>query len=85
MKSNLLQFFDFKHLPPNLQEVSRPFAALAAQIDQNLPGNAEKTVALRKLLESKDCAVRAVIFKDGNEAKVPQSPNGITGDTKSAA
>lgn len=62
-KNNLLQFFKWEHLPPHLQDVSKPFGELAVLVDTNLPGNAEKTVALRKLLEAKDCAVRAVLFK----------------------
>lgn len=64
MKSPLLQFFEYAHLPEHLQAVSKPFGDLAAQIETTLPGNPEKTVALRKLLEAKDCAVRAVLFKD---------------------
>lgn len=54
----IYQFFAFAHLPAHLQEVSRPFAELATFI-VSLPRNAERTVALRKLLESKDAAVRA--------------------------
>lgn len=57
----LLKFFSYEHLPKKLQEVSRPFYILAAKLDSELPGSAEKTVALRKLLESKDCAVRATL------------------------
>ena len=60
--SRLLQFFSYQHLPPHLALVSKPFADLAAKLDTQLPDNAEKTVALRKLLEAKDCAVRAVLF-----------------------
>jgi len=60
----LLQFFRYEHLPPNLQEVSMPFARIANWVVESLPRNPERTVALRKLLEAKDCAVRAVAFKD---------------------
>jgi hypothetical protein len=59
----ILQFFAFAHLPPHLQAVSKPFCDLAEQIASG-PQNPETTAALRKLLESKDCAVRAVLFKD---------------------
>ncbi len=59
----LMQFFSFDHLPPNLREVSEPFCTLAADLDFKLPPNAEKTSALRKLLEAKDCAVRSILFK----------------------
>jgi hypothetical protein len=59
----MLQFFNYEHLPPYLQEVSKPFCALAEMISKDLPSNPERTVALRKLLEAKDCAVRAVLYK----------------------
>ena len=59
----LLQFFSYEHLPANLQEHSKPFCDLANLIIQTLPRNPERTVALRKLLEAKDCAVRARLFK----------------------
>lgn len=59
----LLQFFEFTHLPHHLQVVSRPFAELAHQVVAVCPVNPETTTALRKLLEAKDCAVRAVIYK----------------------
>jgi hypothetical protein len=57
------QFFTFEHLPEHLQEISKPFAGLAEWIDDTCPGNPEKTTALRKLLEAKDCAVRATLFR----------------------
>ncbi len=55
---NLLKFFKYDHLPGKLAEISKPFSELA-EIVANGPQNAETTAALRKLLESKDCAVRA--------------------------
>lgn len=64
MPNRLMQFFTYEHLPPPLQSVSRAFAGLAHDVDLHLPDNAEKTTALRKLLEAKDCAVRAVLFKE---------------------
>lgn len=59
----MLQFFTYAHLPESLQKVSQPFCVLAEQIVVTLPRNPERTVALRKLLEAKDCAVRAILFK----------------------
>lgn len=56
----LAQFFVFAHLRPELRAVSRRFAELAAVVLE-LPRNPERTVALRKLLEAKDCAVRAAL------------------------
>lgn len=60
--NRLLQFFNYLHLPEHLQAVSQPFCALAHDLENTLPENPEKTVAMRKLLEAKDCAVRAVLF-----------------------
>jgi hypothetical protein len=59
----LLQFFEFTHLKPELQVVSEFFHDLAHHLVNLLPRNAERTVALRKLLEAKDCAVRAKLYK----------------------
>ena len=60
----IIQFFAYKHLPERLQAVSKPFGDMANWIVETLPRNPERTVALRKLLESKDAAVRANLFKD---------------------
>lgn len=57
----IARYFGFAHLPERLQVVSRPFGALAAYILSTIPRSAERTVALRKLLESKDAAVRAAL------------------------
>lgn len=62
---HIMQFFAFGHLPPHLQEVSKPFGILAEQIVAALPRNPERTVALRKLLEAKDAAVRALLASNG--------------------
>lgn len=57
----MLKFFSYAHLPQPLAEVSRQFTFTARWMVDNLPRNPERTVALRKLLESKDCAVRAML------------------------
>jgi len=61
MARPILKFFAYDHLPEKLQEVSKPFYNLAMLIDSTLPESAESTVALRKLLEAKDAAVRAAL------------------------
>lgn len=77
MSEPILQFFSYEHLPPKLQAISKPFCDLAhaivngdnvpeaggVTIGPPLPRNAERTVALRKLLEAKDAAVRAVLAR----------------------
>lgn len=55
----MMQFFTYEHLPAHLQEVSKPFCELAKWMAETLPMNPEKSAGLRKLLEAKDCAVRA--------------------------
>lgn len=60
---HIMQFFQYDHLPPVLAEVSEPFGVIADWIVKTVPQNPERTVALRKLLEAKDAAVRA--FKAG--------------------
>lgn len=60
----LLQFFACEHLPDVLQAISRPFREQAAWMVDTLPDNPERTVAIRKLLEAKDCAVRAALYKE---------------------
>lgn len=64
-QEHILQYFAYDHLPKHLQDVSRPFGHLAAGIVETLPRNPERTAALRKLLESKDAAVRALLAKEG--------------------
>lgn len=59
----LQQFFAYEHLPPHLQTVSKLFGELADKLANSLPKNPERTTALRKLLEAKDCAVRALVSK----------------------
>jgi hypothetical protein len=54
-----MKFFAFEHLPPQLQEISKPIGELAEKFDSTLPDGAEKSAGLRKLLEAKDCFVRA--------------------------
>ena len=57
----ILKYFQYAHLPPHLQEISKPFADLAHVMLAILPRNPERTVLFRKLLEAKDCAVRAAV------------------------
>lgn len=56
-----LRHFTYAHLPMTLQVVSKPICELAHEMNESLPDCAEKTVGLRKLLEAKDCFVRAAL------------------------
>lgn len=70
----ILHFFHYAHLPAALQSTYKPFCDLAEHIVTSLPRNAERTVALRKLLIAKDAAVRANLpvpqLKDRDTADV---------------
>lgn len=59
--AQIARFFDYKHLPPHLQAVSKPCHDLAEQMIGELPDGPELTVGLRKLLEAKDALVRAAL------------------------
>lgn len=59
--NDMLRYFRCDHLAEDLQDVSARFAELAHWIHHSLPEGAETTVAMRKLLESKDAAVRAAL------------------------
>lgn len=59
----ILRYFAWDHLPEHLQAASKPFGELAEHLADTLPSGPELTAGLRKLLESKDCAVRAVLDK----------------------
>jgi hypothetical protein len=54
-----MKYFAYVHLPEKLQEVSKPIGDLALAMDVKLPDGPEKSAGLRKLLEAKDCLVRA--------------------------
>jgi hypothetical protein len=60
----MLQFFVYAHLPEGpLRKESQKYAELAQTIVQDQPRNPERTAGLRKLLEAKDCGVRALLYK----------------------
>jgi len=65
MEDRMLKWFEYAHLPEHLQAVSRPFGELAQSIATEIEPGPERTVALRKLLESKDAAVRAKLNAGG--------------------
>lgn len=59
--SEIMRYFEYSHLPMELATISQGFADLARKMDHFLPNGPEKSVALRKLLEGKDAAVRAAL------------------------
>ena len=59
--NKIMNYFNYVHLPLALQEVSSPIGSLAIRMDRELEDSEEKSMGLRKLLEAKDCFVRAKI------------------------
>lgn len=65
MNDRMLKWFEYAHLPEHLQEISQPFCELATRLCDVTDAGPERTVALRKLLEAKDAAVRAKLSPGG--------------------
>ena len=61
MHHPLMKYFQYDHLPEKLQKISKPVCEIALQMAKEISSNDEKTVGLRKLLEAKDCFVRAIL------------------------
>jgi len=57
--SPILKYFKYEHLPEHLQSISKSFCTLALEMEDALTASAEKSAGMRKLLEAKDCFVRA--------------------------
>lgn len=68
---DLLRYFEYAHLHEDLQPVSRSCAHLAIAMAKKLPDGPELDTGLRKLLEAKDCFVRAAL----ETAATPNSSN----------
>jgi len=62
-----MKFFNYSHLPQHLQEVSKPLGDLAKLMDETLPDCTEKFAGLRKLMEAKDCFVRAALERTSGD------------------
>lgn len=61
MPSTTIKFFEYEHLPEKLQAISKPICELAKMLEETLPDGPEKSAGMRKLLEAKDCFVRAIL------------------------
>ena len=70
MPSTTIQFFQYSQLPPRLQEVSKPIGDLAHLYESLLKDGPEKSAGMRKLLEAKDCFVRAAL--DGTNFQIAE-------------
>lgn len=64
-EERMMKWFAFGHLPEPLQAVSLQFYEVAHSVCSLVDPGPERTVALRKLLEAKDAAVRAKLHPGG--------------------
>ena len=78
MKNEILRYFDCDHLPAGLRGAAQPICDLAKYYDDNLDRSAECSAGLRKLLEAKDCFVRAKLIDD--EKRTPKPDMSLTTD-----
>ncbi len=74
MQSPIMKYFKYEHLPEQLQIVSAPICELALTMEKNLPDGPEKSAGLRKLLEAKDCFVRAEVPISYGSGGAPAPP-----------
>jgi hypothetical protein len=61
MPTTTIKYFAYAHLPEKLQAVSKPIGDLAQELEKSLLDGPEKSAGMRKLLEAKDCFVRAAL------------------------
>ena len=64
-EERMMKWFRFDHLPEHLKVVSAQFYEVACSLCALVEPGPERTVALRKLLEAKDAAVRAKLNPSG--------------------
>lgn len=65
MTTSTIHYFAYAHLPEHLRPISKPFGDLAETLEISIPEGPEKEAGMRKLLEAKDCFVRAALTKRG--------------------
>lgn len=61
---HMAKYFAYTHLSPDVQAWAKPSAGLASMMIDALPDGPELTAGLRKLLEAKDCFVRAALDRE---------------------
>lgn len=74
--NEMLGFFEFQHLPQQLQSHSRPFHALAHDLVSMTMWSFELVATLRALLIAKDGAVRALKYELDQRAAAARSRAG---------
>ena len=76
MGTTTLKYFSYANLPPKFQPVGKPIGNLARQLEAFLPDGPEKSAGMRKLLEARDCFIRATHDLPDLTAEPTQKPEG---------
>lgn len=61
MPSTTIKWFTTDHLSLRLLKIANPIKDLAEKMEAILPDGPEKSAGMRKLLEAKDCFIRAQV------------------------
>lgn len=61
---SIMKWFKSDHLPDRLKMIATPIREVAETLASRLPDGPELTAGLRKLVEAKDCMVRAELDRD---------------------
>ena len=72
--ARMMRLFKFDHLPPRLQRVSMPFGLVAQWLTHSLPDTEQTRLAMQRLVEAKDCAVRGVLDMPPEQQVAPFTP-----------
>lgn len=65
------RFFEYKHLPQPLGNIANLCSTLKDRMLDEIEDDPELTAGLRKLLEAKDCFVRAVVAQENRKKNNP--------------
>ena len=75
MGSAIMQYFGYSHqLGSEAQVVSMQIGLVAQYMEEHVQDGPEKSAGLRKLLEAKDCFVRAKLSELPPRPPIPSDP-----------
>ncbi len=72
MPTTTIDYFEYDHLPAEMQQVAKPISYLAHLMEDTLPDGPEKSAGMRKLLEAKDCFVRTKVVTKFERARAEE-------------
>jgi hypothetical protein len=61
---DLMQFFGGNPATERAKEMAQSFRVLAQEIVETVPRNPQRRAALQRLLEARDCVLRALVYRE---------------------